>query len=68
MIRVTHDRAEEMDHGVLSTTLARRSRRSFLRAGREGASERSLRGEEEGRGGEKKRRGCQTEKKRGEEK
>lgn len=43
---VTHDRAEEMDHGVLGTALAGRSRRGFLSPGGEGASERPLAGEE----------------------
>ena len=42
IISITHNRAEEMDHGVLCSTLAWGSRRGFLRAWREGTSERSL--------------------------
>lgn len=42
VIFITHDRAEEMDHSVLCSTLTWRSRRGFLRAWREGTSERSL--------------------------
>lgn len=39
----THNRAEEVDHGVLWTALPRGRGGGFLRAWRQSASERSLR-------------------------
>lgn len=39
---ITHNRAEEMDHGVLGPALTWGSCRSFLRARGESASERAL--------------------------
>lgn len=45
---ITHNRAEEMDHGVLSPALTWGSCRSFLRARGESASERALEKKREG--------------------
>lgn len=47
---ITHDGAEEMDHGILCSTLTWGSGRGFLRGGRESTSERSLRGKGSERG------------------